>query len=291
MMSKDTLCALEYLINIYYDIDFSSSEGEIINSVIKHAYTDATNQGAFNTREKIIRDHDREIRSYVKDNKEKSEFKTNVDLIKEKAVNEIKKALDNYGKDSTDFNSWHADLCSKILDQFKKVLWVDKDQKCNDDRKAFTYGNAQKWVNMTIKNIYVLCLMGRLVNENNPDVLGTGFHGFMKKYKILCDLSEDFHFPVDSYIIDAACSEDLVTEHDLQDEKYKKANGSCPKGPLKEKTNPSDYIKGWSQWDKKTYEDFIGRVKERHKGDIFAWENEAWIKAKKARQAKSKGKN
>lgn len=72
-----------------------------------------------------------------------------------------------------DFDRKHKDLCEKIIEiaNFQKVLEAD-----------FTYGQAQKWLNMTLK--YML-LTGFWNDKLQPII------GFL-------------HIPVDSYIISAA---------------------------------------------------------------------------------------
>ena len=67
-----------------------------------------------------------------------------------------------------DFDSWHRDVCSMIR------------QKYRDESVMLTYGQAQKWVNMTIKYLYVL---GATTFDDYFDFL---------------------HIPLDNYVFDVA---------------------------------------------------------------------------------------
>lgn len=281
MDRDDTFRALEYLVNIYFDIDFtSSSEDEIVDSVIRHAYIDATNQGAFNTRIKEYQNH------YSDDKSEGGKENFVSERLKEArkaATDHLRDKLDKFEEYSV-FTNWHDKTCEALMMEFKEFKWVDKEHK--EKGKAFTYGNAQKWVNMTIKNIYVLYLVGKLVEDN----LGPGYKKFLEDYSAICDKHEDFHLPVDSYIIDEVCREGLITKKMLENNDFpRNEKVSLPqKKELNEKKIPSECVKGWSQWDQKTYNDFITLVKDNHREDVFAWECKSWIKAKKARNNNQK---
>lgn len=81
---------------------------------------------------------------------------------------EIKKLIPKNITCSKDFDEWHHSLCDRI-----KQVYSDKDIK-------LTYGHTQKWINMTIKYLYVL-------EENS-------FDGIFKY----------LHIPLDNYVFDAA---------------------------------------------------------------------------------------
>lgn len=286
-MDRDTFCALEYLVNIYFDIDFtSSSEGEIVDSVVRHAYRDATNQGAFNTRIKKYQDH---YQDHYSDSKDDDTVKNMIDEKAKNAAGELKTRLQKFNEGDSGFEKWHDDTCTELKKYFEDFTWVDTADKGHaekDNSIVFTYGNAQKWVNMTIKNIYVLYLVGKLVEDN----LGPGYKKFLEDFSAICDKHEDFHLPVDSYIIDEVCREGLITKEMLENNDFpRNEKVSLPqRKELNEKKIPSECVKGWSQWDQGTYEKFIKLVNKKHEKDLFAWECESWIKAKKARNNNQK---
>ena len=90
--------------------------------------------------------------------------------------------------DENKFNCWHKDTCEKIINSFK-------NSELLNENFTFTYGQAQKWLNMTLKYVW---LLGKLP-KNIKNVL---------------------HVPVDSYIIEAAY--DLGVSLDIQKEKWSK---------------------------------------------------------------------
>lgn len=67
-----------------------------------------------------------------------------------------------------DFDSWHRNVCNMIRQEYR------------DDSVMLTYGQAQKWVNMTIKYLYVL-----------------GAAAFD-------DIIDFLHIPLDNYVFDVA---------------------------------------------------------------------------------------
>ena len=81
---------------------------------------------------------------------------------------EIKKLTSGSKKNPDDFNNWHGEVCENM-----KNLYEEKGIK-------LTYGQAQKWVNMTIKYLYL-------------------FGGYT-----FDSVFEELHIPVDNYILDIA---------------------------------------------------------------------------------------
>lgn len=81
--------------------------------------------------------------------------------------NEIKKLIGNNITNQKEFDAWHCDVCKTI-----KSFYLNEGIE-------FTYGQAQKWINMTIKYLYILKV-----------------YSFDNVLKYL-------HIPVDNYIFDA----------------------------------------------------------------------------------------
>lgn len=95
-------------------------------------------------------------------------FKKEIPIINEGSITSQK-----------EFDTWHNGLCDNIIEKCKKI---EKYKKTDNDKKEkiqLTYGQAQKWVNMTIKYLYIL-------NEHTFDCV-----------------FEYLHIPVDNYIFDA----------------------------------------------------------------------------------------
>lgn len=76
---------------------------------------------------------------------------------KNKAEKLLENSIDQLlveGNDQCGFDVWHRNLCMELMKVFEHL-------KC-----GFTFGHAQKWVNMALKYLYVCdpCLMGDLTN-------------------------------------------------------------------------------------------------------------------------------
>lgn len=96
-----------------------------------------------------------------------------------------------------EFDLWHKNLCNRIIETYR------------DQEIKLTYGQAQKWINMTIKYLYVL-----------------GYSSFENVFDYL-------HIPVDNYIFEIAMKQYGVIkpnvawskwdDYDCQYLKYQKA--------------------------------------------------------------------
>ena len=90
--------------------------------------------------------------------------------LRKKVKDDFKTEIDNLtSKIQGDFDKWHEQLCKKIIDEYKK------------SKIQLSYGQAQKWVNMIIKYLYIL------------EVEGYTFDSIF----------EDLHIPIDNYVFDA----------------------------------------------------------------------------------------
>ncbi|WP_455520946.1 hypothetical protein [Parvimonas micra] len=90
--------------------------------------------------------------------------------LRKKVKDDFKTEIDNLtSKIQGDFDKWHEQLCKKIIDEYKK------------SKIQLSYGQAQKWVNMTIKYLYIL------------EVEGYTFDSVF----------ENLHIPIDNYVFDA----------------------------------------------------------------------------------------
>lgn len=134
--------AIDFLFYSYFRLDLNSSTYDIINSAIDKAYLDAVRQGAYNT--------------LVPDNmKEKSAE------IKDLAKNQIFDFLSSVSID--DYRIKHDTCCDNLVNLYSEIR-----NKNNFELQAFTFGNAQKWVNMTTKYIYLICVVFSNITEQHP---------------------------------------------------------------------------------------------------------------------------
>ncbi len=227
-ISKQTL---DFLLYSYFGFTQDDDFEIILDAVIDKAYKDATNQGAYNTK-------------LNNNNKEES------DGAKKMARKLLKDTIRNYESQGEGFDEWHTDLCKGI-----KKGYTDKGIE------IFTYGNAQKWVNMTVKYLYMLADIrdDKSIQEIKKD----------KKY---------LHIPIDSYIIDA-----LWEIKDIW-------------RPIKDgKNTAKSNLKGWSTWDEGEYKE-VWKDKKTKKGVStecrpmpIEWELDTWIKEAKKRKKKKEG--
>lgn len=99
----------------------------------------------------------------------------------------IEKMFDHFKEVNEDYDEWHNNICKNIIKIYCEKLKTkskEKIEKCD-----MTVGQAQKWVNMTVKYIWLVC-----------SVYGTSdiFH----YYENLMKQEKYFHIPLDHYILD-----------------------------------------------------------------------------------------
>ena len=243
--------AINFLLFSYFRITLESDTEDIINAAINRAYQDAS----------------RHVLS-IPDDGENYRLKKSA---REEIRNFINKAL----KSPDQYDALHREVCSNLITHYESFK--------SDDRK-FTYGIAQKWVNMTMKYLCVVCS----VLENDWDD-----HSFCQAYKKeLKVLEPNLHVPVDSYILESAASK-----------KKDYRSGFCIKIPQKTRKPDeshkaavglySDNALPWSKWEPNDEEDYYDHFQKELKNKIkpenllpLDWEGPAWIKVAKHRTEK-----
>ena len=85
------------------------------------------------------------------------------------------KSIDSYPDSSADFDDWHKKECTRIIEKMEKPYCCEK--KLLKPNEKFTYGQAQKWMNMTLKYLWLLDLLPKEIKE------------------------ESLHVPIDSFIL------------------------------------------------------------------------------------------
>lgn len=140
------------------------------------------------------------------------------------------------------FSAWHQKLCEALIDQYH-----DFDM---------TYGQAQKWVNMTIKYIWLVY---------------TGCNTDLDYYVELMKCPGDFHVPLDSIILR------YVKKHINKPADSAELLPIAPEKAafLKEEANLP-----WSRWnDYEKYLQYQSILKQALQKDPLDWELTHWIKA------------
>ena len=123
------------------------------------------------------------------------------------------------------------------VNRFLKKKTINDTNKRNDT--CFYYGQAQKWINMTLKYLW---LLGLVPDESKLDI------------------------PIDSYIMQAASEQfdiKFPTDDKKNNNKYAIYN--------ERKTMP------WSKFSKKEYDLFQKDIKQQCGEKPLTWEHNAWI--------------
>lgn len=240
MKNSDLFNASRFLLFTYSNLDFDAKKDEAIKQAVVLAYKDATLMGAYNAKKSGNETH-----------KDEPNAKT---VLINSVIDSVKTLNPN-----VDFKTWHAELCNKL------------DQRIEN----FKYGNAQKLVNMTMKNMHVIY---SIINEFQPE---NEFVLFFKR-NILIHYSK-FDIPVDSYILEAAWNmEEVNDKFENKKIKFPKKEGTCKRIAGK---YSSDKIESWSSWDESKYTSFQNSLKDQIQSNRpLDWEYNAWIEIAKSRK-------
>lgn len=245
--------SVEFLVFTYFGIDFNDDFDKILKSAIKVAYNDATMQGAYNALEK-----------------------ENVESIK---YNNVAQKLESAIKDdllkdnSKGYEKWHKYICEELVKCYEKVT-------SNNKNPAFSYGNAQKWVNMTMKYLYILSEIFHKFNFNKDC-------NFEDYYDRIGKLYEELQVPVDSFIIESIWDEKKqikgIPYYNNKLNKATDSNGNRIPGKYN-----SEKVVPWSKWtdtEYKKFQEHLPEVFENHQSPLD-WEHKAWIEIAKKRREK-----
>ena len=230
---------IKFLIWTYFNLDVDESCEDIIGKCIDKAYVDATKQGAFNTiatrteRLSIAKFHLFQAISQ----------KTNISC----------------------YDTWHKTICLQLTSDYSQI------KSKITSKSAFTYGNAQKWVNMTVKYLYIF----RSLMHDLGDVYSKCFCAF---YDIkFSPFESDFHTPIDNFIMEA-----IWPSRGLQcwipDAQYLKSQNLGKYSPSKHKA--------WSNFDDTDYTQVLQHIRTIIPPGMkpLEWENERWINIAKSKK-------
>ena len=162
-------------------------------------------------------------------------------ILRDTLTNIIKEQVNNWIKNKSlskgQFDNDHKCLCDKIIEVYKGT--TDQSAPSN----SLYFGQAQKWVNMTLKNLYVYS------KSNNTSLS-------------LNSIIEYFHVPIDNVILDIA-SDAKTCYIDAPNRKYNVIKPS----------------KAWSKWNYEEYKDYQENLEKSIKpqGDVpIIWELKHW---------------
>lgn len=187
--------AYDFLLNYYFKVTTESDVLEVLTSAIRKAFNDATGQGAFNT---IV----------------SKESKENLEEVKAKALDTMYRILNRHCLQRDSFkNDWHKQWCNEIVDIFEAI-------KSKDGTTAFTYGNAQKWINMTLKNMYIMAIAFKSSEKTDKNDWCND----------IINNANCFHVPIDNYVLEMAVTDfntmnDLIKIHGKKNKLYRIISG------------------------------------------------------------------
>ena len=159
-MNSNKNATIDFLLYSYFGITSCCEKEEMINACIKRAYLDACRTIHFPSRNAFT----------------KSDSKGYYFLTEASAVihSQLEDALLQ-----DDFHVWHEKTCNRLI-----AIGETASMKTFYGSAIYlTYGHAQKWVNMTMKYLYLL-------------------ETLLEKGYIQCDWKK-LHVPIDSYIVEA----------------------------------------------------------------------------------------
>lgn len=115
------------------------------------------------------------------DENDKKNFKKEVKIILKNIIkDEDKNQNINNIKNQDELDIWHHRICDNIIEKCKKIEKYKITKESNKKKIQLTYGQVQKWVNMTIKYLYILEVEGYTFNS----------------------VFEYLHIPIDKYILE-----------------------------------------------------------------------------------------
>lgn len=217
---------LEFLKYAYFNITKGDSMNDILRKCANKAYMDLC----------------RTIKFKTDDSNVKAECKIKICDMLVNNYDVLMNAVNSTDDKQTVFDKEHKRICEEICSKYSEI-------------SEFTYGQAQKWLNMMLK--YVLMIEGDSV---------------LKSY---------LHIPVDSYIMQAVGSDNPKLKYRLKLECVPKKNGTV--GKYSESSS-----KPWSKW---SYEEYIAfqncirkAISESSYSSPIEWENQAWIEVAEYRK-------
>lgn len=220
--------AKEFLVFSYFNEEYGVLEKEsekMIEVCAQRAYLDLCRTLKYSKSTSQIKEMNEEER-------------INYENLKKNYVNEIcKKIKEDIFKNFPitqnydDFDKWHSDICQKIIK-------IPNDFFDLFEEESLCYGQAQKWVNMTLKYLWLLGYW----KANEAEIL-----------------KSVLHVPVDSYIMKAAKDIDIKVPKKKwskwEEREYKKFQGNIREKIKEEKKTPIEWEgQAWIEIAKKRRE-------------------------------------
>lgn len=211
--------------------------------------------------QRAYRDLSRTLRFCSADSKE---GRKEVEAKKRELLKKARKAVVDGSKDllssgsQNDFDRLHKEICEdnsrrSIVMAVREAPGIDVLKPVGKEGKTFYPGQAQKWLNMTLKYFWILDL---LQSKDEP-----------------CPVESYLHAPIDSFVLKALLKDEnlstLMQTRGL-------ANGADAKKVIKTAHAP------WSQWSYEDYAEIQALVRSLSESSgrcPIEWEMRAWLDA------------
>ncbi len=177
---------LSFLVYSYFGFDISKlADGELTDDEKKkcarRAYMDLSRTIKYKYSSSEL--------DKAKKDSDKYNYKVNRNTTILHICNDLIDSIKNYPGDNADFDSWHKSVCQQIESTMN-------NKKLELLKEKFTIGQAQKWVNMTLKYLWLLDMLPEGISET------------------------DLHVPIDSFIL-KALEEKNISDISHKDGTYK----------------------------------------------------------------------
>lgn len=243
--------AANFLLSSYFGIEFSALRPEdediIILKCAQRAYKDLCRTIAF--RENVS--------ASGLSNQKKKEIEASHREFRNEICQEIRRLISEslLTADVSSFDKRHNEACIKICCKAAEFDVLALEPDGNGEEKEFHYGQAQKWLNMTMKYMWLLGL-------------------WKDQFDSLISV---VHIPVDRYIMEAIWKNDEEEKVPLPLCKGKKRDSRRKLG--------DDKVISWSKWEKPEYVAFQKALRQWCGEAPLEWEGKVWIEIARSRDS------
>lgn len=119
--------------------------------------------------------------TFLKSNKDENDVATEREKWRNVGTEIIRKRFEEM---NGDFDIWHKQACDELISYYNEGNKLV--ERNTQNKTTLTYGQAQKWLNMTLKYLWLLNRLG-LLNEEDAAIIKNN--------------QQHFHVPLDSYIL------------------------------------------------------------------------------------------
>ena len=234
---------LNFLLYCYWELDsknISLDNSEIIKkNCARRAYLDLARTVKFQYSTSKLSNMKKRI-ALPEENNTAKEYEIRKEELIEKICENILSPVNGQYCTDTQFNVWHPETCNYLINEMNNGCILK-------DSKSFTYGQAQKWVNMTLKYLWLLDMLPNELSENS------------------------LHVPIDSFILQALENEGVGEVKRFED--YYKYKGDT--------WSVLDDYKKYME-----LQEAIQKIAEQKHSTPIAWEGPAWIAVAQKRKNK-----